>query len=185
MKKRLFAAGSALALGTLILSNSFSALAADITKEKAQEIALEHAGVDAKDVSYIHTKTDYENRRKVYEVEFFTNDYKEYDYEIAVSDGTILKIDYDAERWDRNGRSASPSKAASQNEITQEEAQEIALKQAGISASQASYIRIHKDWDDGRSTYEGEMVYGDLEYEFEISASTGAILEWDIDSIYD
>ena len=32
--------------------------------------------------------------------------------------------------------------------------------------------------DDGRQIYEGEIYYNRMEYEFEIDASTGTIIEW-------
>ena len=35
--------------------------------------------------------------------------------------------------------------------------------------------------EDGRVLYEGEMRSGWMEYEFEIDAVTGAILDWDAD----
>lgn len=41
------------------------------------------------------------------------------------------------------------------------------------------------DYDDVRWEYEGEIRYGTMEYDFTIDASTGAILEWDAESIYD
>ena len=33
--------------------------------------------------------------------------------------------------------------------------------------------------------YEGKIIYNALEYEFEISAATGDIIEWDVESVYD
>lgn len=38
---------------------------------------------------------------------------------------------------------------------------------------------------DGYVLYEGKFFYNELEYEFEIDAQTGRILEWDVESIYD
>ena len=63
--------------------------------------------------------------------------------------------------------------------------QNIALEMAGLKESQVSYLRIHKDRDDGRTVYEGSFVSGELEYEFEINAADGRILDWERESIYD
>lgn len=41
------------------------------------------------------------------------------------------------------------------------------------------------DYDDSRPEYEGKIIYGGTEYEFTIDANTGAIIEWDMESIYD
>ncbi|MBQ8807801.1 MAG: PepSY domain-containing protein, partial [Clostridia bacterium] len=40
-----------------------------------------------------------------------------------------------------------------------------------------------KDRDDGKTYYDGKIVYDKKEYEFEIDAQTGTITEWDIDSV--
>ena len=37
------------------------------------------------DILYISLELDYEDGRKVYEVEFYTKDYREYDYEISAA----------------------------------------------------------------------------------------------------
>ena len=157
--------------------------------EGAKAKALENAGLKAEDVTFIKTRTDYDDGRVLYEIEFVTEDQKEYDYEIDQATGAVLKCDFDAEEYSRaryrKGRSTQNASSSSTQNITQEEAQEIALEKAGLSASQVSFIRVHQDRDDGRTVYEGEMVYGDLEYEFGICASSGAILDWDVDSIYD
>ena len=42
---------------------------------------------------------------------------------------------------------------------------------------------IKLDKDDGRMVYEGELVLGNYEYEFEIDAKTGAVRDWDKDRI--
>jgi hypothetical protein len=61
--------------------------------------------------------------------------------------------------------------------ISEAQAKQIALAQVPGATS----IRIHLDYDDGRQTYEGEIIKGYTEYDFEIDAVTGVILEWDID----
>lgn len=72
----------------------------NISLEKAKEIALDHAGVKATDATFVKAKSDYEDGRAVFEIEFVVssgNTIKEYDYEIAASDGSIISYDYDIE----------------------------------------------------------------------------------------
>ena len=194
--KKLFAgitAGiTAAALAGIMAMNVF---AAQITEEEAKNIALNHAQVAADQVAHIFAKTDFDDGRIVYDVEFFTTDYKEYDYEISKEDGTILSFDFDAEHsYDWEGRrawreggagSASPRRIRPEASITADQAKETALKQAGLTASQVSYIEAHEDYDDGRVLYEGKFFCGDLEYEIEVDATTGALIDCDVESIYD
>lgn len=60
--------------------------------------------------------------------------------------------------------------------ISQEEAIQIALQR--VSGATAQDARIELDWDDGRCKYEGEIIYNNIEYDFEIDANSGTILEW-------
>ena len=68
-----------------------------ITEDQAREIALADAGLTAEEVTFLKTKLDRDDGRLVYDVEFYTADYTEYDYEIDAADGTILSSDFDAE----------------------------------------------------------------------------------------
>ncbi len=63
--------------------------------------------------------------------------------------------------------------------VSEARAQAIALEAAGLTQSQVDYFSIHLDRDDGRTVYEIEFRQGRMEYECEIDAATGAILEWD------
>lgn len=151
-----------------------------VTLEQAKEAALKHAGKKAEEVTFSKTGLDYDDGIASYEVEFYTADFAEYDYEIDAYTGTILSYDYDAESYQRAGQ-----RAGAQGAVTLEQAKETALKQAGLNASQVSRIQAHPDYDDGRLVYEGKFFYGDMEYEFEVDANTGRILDWDMESIYD
>lgn len=66
---------------------------------------------------------------------------------------------------------------------------EATAKQTALSrvpgATAANIYKFKLDFDDGRWEYEGEIRYGTMEYEFTIDATTGNIIEWDADSIYD
>lgn len=41
-------------------------------------------------------------------------------------------------------------------------------------------IFLQSEYDDGQAIYEGKAIYDNIEYEFEINANTGNILEWNI-----
>ena len=62
-----------------------------IGESKAKEIALQHAGIGASQVSWIIVQQDYEHGRMEYEVEFYAGN-QEYDYEIDASSGKILSF---------------------------------------------------------------------------------------------
>ncbi|MDR0946661.1 MAG: PepSY domain-containing protein [Ruminococcus sp.] len=70
-----------------------AATAADkITSEKAEAIALEHAGLTVKDVKYIQAEYDRDDGKFVYEVEF-RKDRTEYSYTIDAVTGKILEFE--------------------------------------------------------------------------------------------
>ncbi len=45
--------------------------------------------------------------------------------------------------------------------------------------------KLKKEMDDGRWKYDVEVIYNGMEYEFEIDAKTGEILNFESESIYD
>lgn len=79
----------------------------------------------------------------------------------------------------------NPGNAGSNNtgDIGEAEAKRIALSEVPGAAD--SDIRIYQEYDDGRLVYEGEIRYDGMEYEFEIDAADGRIIDWDRESIYD
>ena len=150
---------------------------ADITADRAREIALADAGLTEADTQYLRTKADYDDGRSVYEVEFYA-DGTEYDYEIAAADGAILSKDYDAEGYAPSA--AQP--AGSSADITEDRATEIALADAGLTEADTQYLRTKADYDDGRSVYEVEFYADGTEYDYEIAAADGTILSKDYDA---
>ena len=138
----------------------------DIGAEAAKSAALKHAGVSASNATFVQVERDWDDGRLVYEVEFYAGG-KEYDYEIAAADGKVLSYDYDAEYY-----APSTSTGAS---VTLEQAKSAALKHAGLST--ATFVKAELDRDDGRQVYELEFRSGNVEYEYKVDASNGAILE--------
>ena len=149
-----------------------------LTKEQAQQIALQDAGVSQSSATFVRVYEDWEDGRSVYEVEFYANG-MEYDYEIDKTTGKIISSDWDIEGW----TPSVPGGGSTGNAVTLDQAKQIALQDAGISESSATFVRAREEWDDGRSIYEIEFYANGKEYDYEIEKSTGKILsrDWDIE----
>ena len=143
-----------------------------VDEAKAQEIALAHAGVKAADATITKSKLDYDDGRQVYEIEWYANGAK-YDYEIAVATGEIVNSGYEAKTVVGTGSSATVSEAT---------AKQTALARVS-GATEKDIYEWKLDYDDGRTEYEGKIIYGGMEYEFTIDANTGAVLEWEAETI--
>ena len=77
--------------------------------------------------------------------------------------------------------------AAQQNntKIDMEAAKSTALKDAGLEASQVQFTKEKLDTDDGVEKYEIEFNYNGYEYEYDIDAKNGTIIEKSKDLIND
>ena len=151
----------------------------DIGIEKAKEIAMSHAGVSAGSVSFVKAKIDHEDGVKVYDIEFYSGNV-EYDYEINAATGAIVSFDQDIENYEIPTQPAAPTQAQSAaptqvaSVISVDRAKQIALSHAGVSG--ASFKKVKLDKDDGVRVYEIEFKVGNVEYEYDIDASSGAII---------
>ena len=140
-----------------------------LTADQAEAAALAHAGLTAGQVTALWSKTDREDGRLVYEVEFYTAD-MEYDYEIDAATGAVVSFDQEVRGWTAQDTSGGL--------IGLEQAKAIALAQ--VPGAAASHIRkAHQDRDDGQVVYEVELVYDGMEHDFEIDGYSGQIRSWD------
>lgn len=177
----------------------------DIGKDEATRIALEDAGFSESDVTRLYVSKDRDDGQSIYEVKF-TGENTEYDYEVQASNGDIISCDMEEVKQnntqtqqatdqqaqtnpgagsEQNG-SQDAGQSQSQNngqsaansnvQITQEEAIKLALDRVPGATEQD--IMIELDYDDGYYKYEGDIIYNQKEYEFEIDANTGTFLEW-------
>jgi len=146
-----------------------------ITKAKAKSIALKHAGVSASKATFVKGKLDYEDGRRVYEIEFYSGN-TEYDYEILASNGKIISYDKDIENYKIPRKNTSSS-----TYIGKAKAKSIALKDAGVSASSATFTKTKLDYEDGIRVYAIEFYTNSAEYEYEINAKTGKIRDMDVE----
>ena len=78
-------------------------------------------------------------------------------------------------------KAAATSTSTSSTDIGAEKAKEIALQHAGVSASNAVFVKAERERDDGRLTYDVDFYAGNKEYDYEILAADGTILSYDAD----
>lgn len=159
--------------GTVSEADAGTAAGSDIGSDAALDAALNDAGVAQGDISRLRVTEDRDDGRKVYEVRFNVAE-KEYDYEINAADGTILSSDVERDddyQAQQNGNTGNANAAVSLEAATQ-----TALDRVPGATEQD--IRIKLDYDDGRQKYEGDIIYQQVEYDFEIDADTGEVIEW-------
>lgn len=145
---------------------------AEYTKEEVLDIAVEDAKLDEKDVKRSRVELDYDDGKLTYDVEFYT-DSEEYDYEIDAKTGKILSADREIER---DFRDIDPEAEA---EYTEEEALEIAREDAQLEEKDIDKSRVKLERDDGFLIYNVEFYVGNEEYDYEIDADTGRIMDVD------
>ena len=128
-----------------------------ITNDEAKKIALNHANV----TNIFDYEIELDGNK--YEIEFNANN-KEYDYEIDATTGKIIKYSID-----NNYKEPNPI-------ITKDEAKKIALNHANVT----NIFDYEIELDDNK--YEIEFKSGNKEYDYEINATTGKIIEYEIDT---
>lgn len=169
-----------------------------IGAEKARTVALESVGVSSEKATFTKAEMDEDDGVPVYELEFYTG-VNEYEFEIDALTGEILEKKSQAIRLDdtaqsSDGQAAQTSESTertatsqqqdqnvlptnSTNYIGVDKAKSIALSQVGVSPSNASFTKVHLDSDDDTQIYEIEFITQDMEYDCEINAYTGEVLE--------
>lgn len=173
----------------------------DIGESKAKEIALENAGVTESDISRYQSSKDRDDGKTLYEIQFASGD-TEYEYEINAENGDI--ISYGSESLnngqsstqnntgtttDNSGSNSTDTSQAQDNsqnttanntgvnvQFSEADAKAAALERVPGATEQD--LRMELDHDDGKYIYEGDIIYQQMEYEFEIDANTGKFLKW-------
>ena len=69
--------------------------------------------------------------------------------------------------------------------ITIDQAKQIAVSNVGLQVVDVTFIKTLQDYDDGMLKWEIEFVYGNNKYEYDISASNGAIVKSKVESVFD
>ena len=146
---------------------------ASIDEAEARQIALEDAGLTEADVNFTRTQLDRDDGRRYYEVEFIVSaDNTKVDYEIDADTGAVVSVDREQGR-DTN----AVTQQSAAGEITADEAKAIALEHAGITEADVLYINVDYDRDDGRTEWSVDFTTETTEYDYEINAADGTILQ--------
>lgn len=173
---------SAAALGTLVGCGS----SADIGKEEAARIALEDAGFSESDYEILASngeilksgseeKNNTDTLGQQNETEKTqTEQQGNVDAQGQESNSDNGNNQAQTEQQSNGGK----SKSSGQNNVklTQEEAAKLALDR--VPGATEKDLKIELDYDDGYYVYEGDIIYNQKEYEFEIDANTATFLEW-------
>ena len=140
--------------------------------EAAKQAALADAGLTEAEVTFRKAQFDFDDGIAVYDIEFFTSTH-EYEYEINAVTGKVHSKE--AERF-TSGQGGNNG-----NIISLDEAKAIASEHAGFDVSEVIFTEAEFDSDDGLMIYEIEFFVNGVEYEYEINASTGDIIKYEVD----
>ncbi len=180
-----------------------------ITKAEATTVALRDAGLSEAEASALRTRLEFDDGRFQYEVDFYNNG-TEYEYLIQAKNGDIIARDIDGGRNSNNdvqdlpqdtgnqfasdeNSSMQPQKSVENQpdkegdstvqsqEVSLDGAKAAALKDAGLSESDITFKKAELDYDHGTQVYDIEFYTSDTEYEYEIDASSGTVLEKNIE----
>ena len=170
-----------------------------ISENEVRDIVSDNMSVNSDDLYF--ESIDFEMDKSVYEVEVYYQN-RDYEYKIDAKDGKIIYTDYkiDNNITDNNGNNNNnnnsngnangtignetnvPNNNAS---ITVDEAKNIALTNANLTEDAISLLRTEQEYENGVLVYEIDFTHGDYEYDYKINATTGDIISYDRDSIYD
>lgn len=146
-----------------------------ISLDEAIDIAVTDAKVLRESAKFTETKTDKSETVPHYDIEFVAGS-KEYDYEIALSDGKILKRETEESAFSANKSDKTETNKVGY--IGVDAAKAAALKKASLSSSQVRFKEAKLDFDGGTAHYDIEFTSGSCEYEFEIDAVTGDTVKY-------
>ena len=153
-----------------------------IGMDAARTAAEQYAGTTAVDSVTAEVDPVLDVFAAHYEVELHTQ-WGEFEYLVDAYTGKVLSGQKDLltvvsasnEMAKPSGQKPAPSEAA--QSIGYAKAKSIALNHAGVSESKAYDMDVELDDEDGKLVYEIEFKSGNMEYDYEINAATGAILK--------
>ena len=168
MKRRIRTAVALLAALAMVMTMSVAAFADGVIGNKAAlNKALKNTGLKKTQVKYI--ENEYDAEENVYEVEFTKKkNNAEYSFDIDAETGKILEksVDY---RYKRNTSHKKIGKVAARKKVA---------KFSGISYKTIKKGTCRYEYDDRKGTYEIKFTKGGKNYDYEVLAPTGKIIEY-------
>ena len=173
-----------------------------ISKNEVKNIVAENMNVSSSDLYF--EDIDFDLDKGIYEVEVWYINDAAYEYKIDAKEGKIIYTDFkyftnqnnsSNGNNNNNGNSNSNSNNGNSNgqnslngvtaSITLDEAKNIAITNAGLDINNVQFTREELEHDNHTLVYELEFFSNNIEYDYEINATTGDIISFDRDSIYD
>ena len=146
-----------------------------IGKDAAAYAAEQYAGTTALDSVTAEVDSELDEFPAHYEVDLHTA-WGEFEYLVDAYTGKVLSGQKDLPATvpvgDETAKPIAPT-----GDISHAKAKSIALNHAGVSESKAYDMDIELDDEDGRLIYEVEFKSGNMEYDYKIDASSGAVLK--------
>ena len=150
-----------------------------IGRDAARTAAEQYAGTTALNSVTAEVDPELDESPAHYEVELHTA-WGEFEYRVDAYTGKVLSGQKDlpgTAPGQGDVSRPSDSKNTPSGDIGYAKARSIALSHAGVSENKAYDMDIELDDEDGRLVYEVEFKSGNMEYDYEIDASSGAILK--------
>ena len=150
-----------------------------IGKAAAAYAAEQYAGTTALDSVTAEVDSELDESPAHYEVEIKSQSGEEFEYKLDAYTGAILESKREVEGGAETPavQPSRPEPPAAAQDIGYAKAKSIALNHAGVSENEAYDMDIELDDEDGILVYEVEFKSGNMEYDYEINAATGAILK--------
>ena len=176
--------GEVLNVSVLSLDQGQTGDTGSVTLEQAKSAALADAMLSETDVVFTSAKLDRDDGAAVYDIEFTAQTATGtcyYEYEILASTGAVAK------RSTSQRLNQIPGSAiGSTDRISQDEAKNAALTDAGLTSEQVTMIRAELDMDSGAAVYEVEFSVSTetalTKYEYESLATDGTLLTREVES---
>ena len=166
MKKRLF---TALVSAGLVLSVALLVGCADNKPQVEENVTVNQAQVSAPQVNNEELSTAVPETEKVEAP--VTEKAPEKDKAPEKSEAPVTKENTTKKKADKNNN----------GKVSVEVAKQKALENAGVKAEDAVFVNAHYDYDDRVPHYDVEFHANGYEYEYEVRASDGAVLDKDVE----
>ena len=156
-----------------------------IGKDAAVCAAEQYAGTTALDSVTAEVDSELDESPAHYEVELHTA-WGEFEYLVDAYTGKVISGQKDllttastpsTPNVTTKPSDQKPDPSGTAQDIGYAKAKSIALNHAGVSENEAYDMDIELDDEDGILVYEVEFKSGNMEYDYEINAATGAILK--------